>query len=96
MRRGQEERTIVTSEPTHLDGMPGSANSCMIAVDGDIEPRMEPAVGAEDDVLLEDSVDDGQELSEVTALRTTCPRSVTSDSSDDKDPEILHKRYGYG
>ena len=28
-RRGQEERTIVTSVPTLPDGLPGSANSCL-------------------------------------------------------------------
>ena len=27
-RRGQEERTIVASEPTLIDGLPGSANLC--------------------------------------------------------------------
>ena len=30
VRRGQEERTIVTSVPTHFDGLPGSANSYVL------------------------------------------------------------------
>ena len=95
VRRGQEERMIVTSEPTHLDGLPGSANSCMIAVDEDIEPRMEVAVGAEDCMLLEDSIDGGQELSD-DGTEDDMPEIGDSDPSHDEDLEILHKRYGYG
>ena len=30
VRRGQEERAIVTSVPTHFDGLPGSANSYVL------------------------------------------------------------------
>ena len=95
VRRGQEERTIVTSEPTHLDGLTGSANSCMIAFYENIEPRMEVAVGAKDGVLLENSIDGGQELDDDES-EDDMPEIGFSDSSDDEDPEILHKRYGYG
>ena len=73
---------IVTSEPTHLDGLPGTANSCTIAVDGNIEPRMEVAVGAEDGVLLEDSIDGGQEPDD-DETEDDMPEIGDSDPSDD-------------
>ena len=39
-RRGQEERTIVASEPTLVDGLPGSGNLCRNVVDEVREPWM--------------------------------------------------------
>lgn len=56
---------------------------------------MEVAVGAEDGALPEDSNDGSQELDDYET-EDDMPEIGLSDSSDDEDPEILHRKYGYG
>ena len=49
----------------------------------------------EEDALPDGLIDDGREISDdVTEI--DMPEIVDSDSSDDEDPEVLHKKYGYG
>ena len=55
----------------------------------------EVAVGTEEGALLDDLIDDGQELSD-DGTEVDMTEIVDSDSSDDEDPEVLHKKYGYG
>ena len=56
---------------------------------------MEFAIDIEDGAVIEDSFDDGQELGD-DGTNDDMPKIGDSDSSDDEDPKVLHKRYGYG
>ena len=49
----------------------------------------------EEDLLLDDLIDDGQHISH-DGTEIDMPEIVDSASNDNEDPEVLHKKYGYG
>ena len=55
----------------------------------------EVAVDIEERALLDDLIDEGQDLSD-DGTEVDMPEIVDSDSSEDEDPEVLRKKYGYG
>ena len=81
---------MMTPDPSHIKRAVSK-----VATRCGIDCCKEVAVDIEDGALLDDLLDDGQELSD-DSTEFDMPEIVHSDLSDDEDPEVLQKKYGYG